>query len=335
LRLGIRQSPNSETLFVKLEDIAPREGDLNEALSVYQEALKAGMPEEGALLAIARTYMSAQSSERSLKMALDYALKATSKNPSFADAYLLAGQISEAERNFESAETYYRNALSVAPNSQEIHSRLSSLYGRWANEDLTIRPDLTIERLSKSIELVPSSRKYYDRADAYLGYHGRYTDRTERAKGYELASADYLAAYQIANRQNEILAQFPWLVTNLMETLIFEGKFSLAKEYGRALFVALASDSNIRSSTDPNQIRIVATFLNATAEMLDTGSAVKEIYLFENSFGDQPNRLPWSFERMSSYLENDYPTIKPYLAPSDRQRRIDAVKHWIGLLNAQ
>jgi tetratricopeptide (TPR) repeat protein len=337
LRSGIRQIPDSKTLFVKLEDIAAREGNLHEALRVHQEALKAGMPEEGALLAIARTYMSAQPPDRSLKMALDYALKAASKNSSFADAYLLAGQISETNENFESAETYYQKARSVAPDSPEILSRLSSLFGRWANEDSrTARFDLAIEHLSKSIELGPPSiRKYYDRAYAYLEYYSLSADRTERAKGYELASTDYSTAYQIARRENAILAQFPWLVPNLMEALIFEGKFNEAKDAGRALFVALASDPNIRSSTDPNDIRVVATLLNATAEMLNAGSAEKELYLFENSLGDQSNHLPWPFSKMLSYLKDDYPAIKVNLEPSDRQRRIDAVQQWIAQLRVR
>ena len=150
-----------------------------------------------------------------------------------------------------------------------------------------------------------------------------------------MASIDYSAAYKIARDEKVILAQFPWLVPNLMETLIFEGKFSEAKEAGRTLFVALASDSNIRASTDPNNIRVIATFLNAAAEILDSGSAEKELYLFESSFGKRSDALPWSFRRMLSYLEDDYPMIKPQLEASDRQRRIDAVKQWIVQLSGK
>ena len=336
LRSGIEQSPNSEQLFAALENVAVQEGNLDEAQRVYQEALEAGMPAEGALLGIAKTYISAQPPKRSLKMALEYALKAASENPSFVDAYSLAGRISEAERDFESAEMYYQKARSVDPNSLEILSRLSSLYGRWANEDSrTARPDLAIEHLSKSIELAPAIKKYFDRAYAYLEYYGQSADRTQRAKGYELASIDYSAAYKIARDEKEILAQFPWLVPNLMETLIFEGKFNEAKEVGRTLFVALASDSTIRASTDPNNIRVIATFLNATAEMLDSGSAEKELYLFESSLGKRSDALPWSFSGMLSYLEDDYPMIKPQVEASDRQRRIDAVKQWIAQLGGK
>jgi tetratricopeptide (TPR) repeat protein len=330
VRSGIKQIPNSEKLFVALEDIVAQEGNLHEAQRVYQEALKAGMPAEGALLGIARTYISTQPPERSLDLALEYALKAASENPSFVDAYSLAGQICEAEHDFVNAEMYYHKARSVAPTSLEILSRLSSLYGRWANEDSrTARPDLAIEHLSKSIELTPAIRKYFDRAYAYLEYYGQSADRTQRARGYELASTDFSAAYRIAHRDKVILAQFPWLVPNLMETLIFEGKFQEAKEAGKALFVALASDSSIRASTNPNNIRVVATFLNATAEMLDSGSAEKERYLFENSLGKRSDPLPWSFDRMLSYLKDDYPMIKPEVEASDRQRRMDAVKQWI------
>ena len=333
LRSGIKQVPDSKALFVALEDITAREGDLQEAQRIYQQVLQAGMPEEGALLMIAKAYVSAQPPERSPKMALEYALKAASKNPTFVDAYSLAGQICEAERDFGNAEMYYQKARGVAPDSQEILSRLSSLYGRWAIQDLSAaRSDLAIEHLSKSIELRPAIRKYFDRGNAYLEYYGQSVDRTKRAKGYELASADYSDAYQIARSQKAILSQFPWLIPNLMETLIFEGKFKEAKEAGRVLFVALAGDADIRSSTDPNDIRVVATFLNATAEMLDAGSAEKEAYLFENSLGNQFDALPWNFSRMESYLKDDYPTIKPELDPSDRQRRIDAVKQWIAQL---
>ena len=160
------------------------------------------------------------------------------------------------------------------------------------------RWELVIEHLSKSIALVPAIRNYYDRAYAYLEYYGQSADRVKRAKGYELASIDYSAAYQIAYGKNAVLAQFPWLAPNLMETLIFEGKFKEAKEIGQALFVALASDTDVRSSTDPNDIRLIATFLNATAEMLDAGSAEKELYLFENSIGDQLD-AKWSSSEWS------------------------------------
>jgi tetratricopeptide (TPR) repeat protein len=332
VRSAIKHSPDSEELFRELEDIAVRKGDLHEAQLVYQEALKAGMPEEGALLAIARTYLSAQPPEGSPKMALEYALKAASKNPSFFDAYSLAGQISEAEHDFKSAEIYYQKALSVAPDSSEILSRLSSLYGSWANEDSrAARPDLAIEHLSKSIDIGPAIRKYFDRAGVYLDYYGRSTDRMERARGYELASVDFRAAYKIASRGDKmILTQFPWLLPNLMETLIFEGKFSEAKDRGRELFGALADESNIRSSTDPNDIRAIAAFLNATAEILDVGLAEKEYYLFKNSLGvNQPDTLPWNFSLMLSYLKNDYPTIKLQIEPSDRQARIEMVRRWI------
>ena len=330
LRSGIKQIPNSETLFGALEDIVAQEGNLQEAQGVYQDALKAGMPAEGALLGIAKTYILAQPPQRSPKMALEYALKAASENPSFVDAYSLAGQISESERDFESAEMYYRKAWSVAPNSLEICQDYHPFMGVGQMKiSRNARPDLAIEHLSKSIELAPAIWKYFDRAYAYLDYYGQSADRTQRAKGYELASIDYSAAYKIARDEKMILAQFPWLVPNLMETLIFDGKFSEAKEAGRTLFVALASDLNIRASTDPNSIRVVATFLNAAAEMLDSGSAEKELYLFESSLGKRSDALPWSFRRMLSYLEDDYPMIKPQLEASDRQRRIDAVRQWI------
>jgi tetratricopeptide (TPR) repeat protein len=338
VRSGIRQIPNSRRLFLKLEDIAARKGDLEEAQRVYLEAINARMPEEDALLTIARTYMSAQPPARSLERALDYALRAASKNKSFVEAYLLAGQICESERNFPSAEQYYKEALKAARSpTPEVMARLSSLFSRWAGEDARSgRFDLEIEHLSKSIEFgSPSIKKYHDRAYAYLEYYGRLSDRKERAKGFQLASIDYSYAYQIARQENAILSQFPWLAPNLMESLIFEGKYSDAKGVGRELFSALASDANIRSSTDPNDIRIIVAFLNATAEMLDVGSAEKELYLFQNSLGEQSHPLPWSFQRMSSFLDKDFQGATGQLAPGERQKRVDAVKMWIAQLSSK
>ena len=66
--------------------------------------------------------------------------------------------------------------------------------------------------------------------------------------------------------------------------------------------------------------------------MLDSGLAEKELYLFESSLGKRSDALPWSFSGMLSYLEDDYPMIKPQVEASDRQRRIDAVKQWIAQL---
>ena len=131
LRAGIKQIPNSEALFVAWEDVAAGEGNLQEALHIHQEALKAGIPEEGALLAIARTYISAQSAERSLKLALEYALRAASINSTFVDAYLLAGQISEAERDFEGAEMYYRRRRALPPTHRRFCQGYPPFMAAW------------------------------------------------------------------------------------------------------------------------------------------------------------------------------------------------------------
>jgi hypothetical protein len=130
------------------------------------------------------------------------------------------------------------------------------------------------------------------------------------------------------------LSQLPWLMPNLVETLIFEGKFKEAKRLADELFAALASDTSVRPSADPKEIRLIAAFLTAVAQMLDAGSAEKELYLFENTaLGMNFSRLTWSFDEMSSFLEHDYGNLVPHLNPDDQAMRVGAVKQWIGRLS--
>jgi tetratricopeptide (TPR) repeat protein len=331
LRSGIDQIPDGKDLYIALAENFIRAGDLPQARRVYEEALNANILVEDALLGIARTHLLGR---RSFEKAMEYALQAVAQNPSSTDAYLLAGQIAEAQNRFEKAEMYYQKARKLSPESAQISSRLSSLYERWQNQDLS-KGDLrnAIDILNKSIEVLPSEKKYFDRAAAYLQF---YLTSGERSKGYELASADFMLALQIARKKNTVLAQFPWLMPNLIETLIFEGKFKEAKRLAEELFAALASDSSIRSSTDPKDIRLIAAFLNATAQILDAGSAEKELYLFENTaLGMNFGRLPWSFAEMTVYLDQDYPQIMPEVHPDDREMRVAAIKELIGRLSSK
>jgi tetratricopeptide (TPR) repeat protein len=331
LHLGISEVADRKALYVALAENFVRAGELLEARKVYEEALSKSILAEEALLGIARTYLAARPPERSPEKATTYAMEAAKQNPSSPDGYALAGQIAESEDNFELAEQYYQDALRISPGSSEITVRLSSLYERLATKALNERsPEAAIRYLTRSIDVSPSVRKYYDRAQAYCDPDRKSDDR---AKDYASASADYQAALQIAQREKNVLAQFPWLMPNLVESLIFEGKFSRAKIVARDLFAILASDSTIRPSSNPKEIRLVAAFLNATAEILDSGSADKEIYLLENAtLGMERTRLPWSFADMLSFLDNDYPRIKAEITPGEQETRVAAVKRWIDRL---
>jgi tetratricopeptide (TPR) repeat protein len=326
LRSGIDQIPDSKSLYIALAENFIRAGDLPQARRVYEDALNANILAEDALLGIARTHLLGR---RSFEKAMEYALQAVAHNPSSTEAYSLAGQIAEAQNRFEEAQMYYQKARRLSPESAQIASRLSSLYERWQNQYWS-KGNLknAIDILTKSIEVLPSEKKYFDRAIAYLNF---YLPSGERSKGYELASADFMRALQIAREKNAVLAQFPWLMPNLVETLIFEGKFKEAKRHAEELFAALASDPSIRSSTDPQDVRLIAAFLNATAQILDAGSAEKELYLFENTaLGMNFDRLSWSFAEMLLYLDQDYPRIMPEVHPDDREMRVAAIKQLIG-----
>src|SRR4029453_5409971 len=111
----------------------------------------------------------------------------------------------------------------ISPHSAEIASRLSNLYERWKNQDLNKgnRKD-AIDTLTKSIEVFPSVKKYYDRAAVSLEF---YVQSGERPKGYQLASADFARALGLARQKGTVLSQLPWLMPSLVETLIFEGRF--------------------------------------------------------------------------------------------------------------
>src|SRR5262249_28221861 len=211
-------------------------------------------------------------------------------------------------------------------------SRLSNLYERWTNRDVNKGNwKGAFDILTKSIETVPSAKKYSDRGFVSLKFYGQ---SGERSKSYQLASADYTLALQLAREKGTVLSQLPWLMPNLVETLVFEGKFKEAKRVADELFAALASDASVRPSADPKDIKLIAAFLTATAQMLDTGSAEKELYLFENTaLGMNFGRLSWSFDEMLSFLDQDYRNLVPQLPPDDQAMRVAAVKQWIGRLS--
>jgi tetratricopeptide (TPR) repeat protein len=328
LRSGIDQVPDSKALYLALGENLIRAGDLPQARRVYEAGLSANILAEDALLGIARTYLSGRSFER----AMEYALKAAAQNPSSADAYYLAGQITEAQGNFETAESHYQRARALSPQSGQFASRLSNLYERWINQDLKKGNwKGAFDILTKSIGTFPSAKKYSDRGFVSLKF---YAQSGERSKSYQLASADYTLALQLAREKGTVLSQLPWLMPNLVETLIFEGKFKEAKRVADELFVALASDASVRPSADPKDIKLIAAFLTATAQMLDTGSAEKELYLFENTaLGMNFGRLSWSFDEMLSFLDQDYRNLVPQLPPDDQAMRVAAVKQWIGRLS--
>ena len=328
LRSGIDQIPNSKALYLALAENLNRAGDLPQARRVYEKGLSANILAEDALLGIARTYFSG----RSLERAMEYALKAAAQNPSSADADYLAGQIAEAQGNPETAESHYQRARALSPQPAQIASRLSNLYERWTNQHLSKRNwKGAFDILNKSIETFPSAKKYSDRGYVSLRF---YAQSGERSKSYQLASADYTLALQLAREKDTVLSQLPWLMPNLVETLIFEGKFKEAKRVADELFAALASDTSVRPSVDPKELKLIAAFLTAAAQMLDTGSAEKELYLFENTaLGMKFDRLSWSFDEMLSFLDQDYPNLVPQLPPDDQAMRVAAVKQWIGRLS--
>ena len=329
LRSGIDQVPDGKDLHLALAENLIRAGDLPQARRVYEAALSANILAEDALLGIARTYLSGR---RSLEKAMEYALKAAAQNPSSADAYFVAGQIAETQGHFETAESHYQRARGLSPHSAEIASRLSNLYERWKNQDLNRgNRKGAIDILTKSIEVFPAVKKYYDRAAVSLEF---YAQSGERPKGYQLASADFTRALRLAREKGIVLSQLPWLMPNLVETLIFEGKFKEAKGVADELFTALASDTSVRPSADPKDIRLIAAFLTAAAQMLDTGSAEKEGYLLENTaLGMSFDRHPWSFDEMLSFLDQDYRSLVPQLHPDDQAMRVAAVKQWIDRLS--
>src|SRR5262249_58881766 len=101
--------------------------------------------------------------------------------------------------------------------------------------------------VTKCMEFPPAVKKYYDRAAVSLEF---YAQSGERPKGYQLASADFTRALQLAREKGIVLSQLPWLMPSLVETLIFEGKFKEAKRVADELFAALASDTSVRPSAD-------------------------------------------------------------------------------------
>jgi len=327
LRTGLERVPVKKQLYAALAENEMRAGDLKEARRVYTEALSANILAEEALLGIATTYLLEGSSD----LAMKYAKWTIDRDPKSIAAHSLAGQIADGKNDFQEAERYYQAALRLAPSSTELISRLSRFYSRWASEDLRRDdPSSGIAHLSASIELQPSIKTLYDRAGAYLVL---YSKSGERAKGYEFASKDFSASLEIARSEKAVVGQFPWLMPNLMEVLIFEGKFQRSKGLAEEFFVDLANVSTVKPYADLRNLRLIASFLNATAEILESGSADRELYLFENSALGVKFASGWSFADMLAYLDAEYPRLKPQLRAEEREYRVATVKRLITRLS--
>jgi tetratricopeptide (TPR) repeat protein len=334
LQKGIRNvTERKAALHIALAENTERARDLPGARRVYEDAMAAKILGEEAWLGIARTYLAARPPDRA--RAMEYAIKATAaKNASAVDAYALAGQIALSDDDLAKAEEYLLQGYKLAPNSIELASQLSTLYERLKAEAARNADSAkVIDYLTRSINVAPTLAKLYDRGREYFDL---YKGPNERIKAYHLASNDYMAARAIARREDGVLAQFPWLMPNLIEALIFEGRFAEAKQYSEELFEALGSDAAVRPSTDAREIRIIGAFLNAAAEMLANGSAEKEVYLLENAkLGKDPKSLsPWSFAEMRIYLDEDYGPANKTVAPPEAQARIAIVKQWIDGLDS-
>jgi tetratricopeptide (TPR) repeat protein len=327
-------SENKNAIYRALADIAVRARNLSEARRVYEEARSENvLSEDEVWLGIAKTYLAARPPDQA--HAMEYILKAATKESAFAvDAYALAGQIALSNNDLAKAEEYFLKGRQLSPNSAELISRLSNLYERAANEEIRKGSSRgVVEYLTKSIDVSPSTKKYYDRGIEYLTV---YRNSEERNKGYWLAVADYQAALQIAHRDGTVLTQFPWLIPNLAETLIFDGKFPEAKALVAEFFKQLGSGTQVRSSVDRRDLTVIAAYLNAAAELLHSGAAQKETYLFEIvKLGKEFGQLSWSFTDMEIFLDNEYPKMTGQLDPTERARRVGLVKQWGQQLNAR
>ncbi len=122
LRLGLKEASERRELYIALAESLVREHDLPAAREVYEEALSEKALAEEALLGIARTYLAGPPPARSPRKAVQYALQAARQNRSSPEGHFLAGQIFEADGNFEQAEKHYQDALKISPASAEIAS---------------------------------------------------------------------------------------------------------------------------------------------------------------------------------------------------------------------
>ena len=172
--------------------------------------------------------------------------------------------------------------------------------------------------------------------NACFAYFNKSWGIPERIKGYRLSAADFGTALDIAKREGGMFAQFPWLLPNLIEAVVFEGKFQEAKRLSRILFEELGTNTQVRPPADARDLRIIVAFLNAVAEILDSGSADKEVYLLENAkLGRSLDHSPWDFSEMQTFLAEDYTKIRPELDATVREGRIALVRQWVGQLTGK
>ncbi len=169
--------------FLKAE-VATNEGDRDEALKQYEEAVRYDPDNAELLVRLATLYVR----DGRLKDALERVKHAVAIAPDSIDARLLAAGVSSALGDDGYAESQYREVLKLDPHNQEAYLYLGTLNAKRGNYDEALK---IFQRL---IDIDPGS---------FLGYY--YAGRVmASAKNYPQAETYYRKALKL-NPQSELV----------------------------------------------------------------------------------------------------------------------------------
>lgn len=189
---AIRVGPDNPLPYKALGSVYSREGNYDEAISLYLKAMEISQPDEAINLDLGRAYD--KKGERD-KAVTEYQ-KALKINPQFYIAHIYLGHIYLRENNFDAAKKEYESALEDSPNNADVFTYLGDVHYNqkqypqalgFYNQALNLNKNLfdvlfkvgqvylrqskfdaAIEVFNKSKELYPTQRLVYlELADAY------------------------------------------------------------------------------------------------------------------------------------------------------------------------
>ncbi|MFH1038191.1 MAG: tetratricopeptide repeat protein [PVC group bacterium] len=151
LRAELRKYPEDSKPYIELGRLYLDRNQYEEALVMFNRALKRDPRSEKANIGAARYYLNQQSHS----MTLDYCLKALAINPSSDEAWTVSGLSSLSKRSYGSAAKKLQKALELNPLNDEALTALAWCYWKFKNF-----PE-SQAAAEKAIEINPDNRWAY------------------------------------------------------------------------------------------------------------------------------------------------------------------------------
>lgn len=202
-RLAIENDPNSDFLNAGLAELYAKTGRIRDAVMEAQDILKRDPNNMDARRLLGRIYLrslgdmqAGTQSQNMLKLAIEQYEQIVKLDPKSVEDHLLLGRLYRLNNDLQKAESEFRTAVNLQPNSEEAVSTLSYLYNEEGDTTRALQ-------LLESIPEAERSAKIY----AGLGY------TYEQKKDYKKAIDSYRKAVE-ADKDN--LDSVRGLAQNLM-----------------------------------------------------------------------------------------------------------------------